>query len=99
MAGKPNNKSGKAKQPAAKTKKTPGKSNVQGVNHPLYKPIIYLDDGQIPAELRDGKVGKSVNLVVTGKIISKGERSDENGTTTSMSIEVGKMQADKKGGK
>lgn len=78
------------------TKKTAGKSNVLA-SPEVYKPTIYLDDGQIPAELKNSKVGKTVNLVVTGKIISKSERSDTDGTSNSMSIEVGKIKDNKKG--
>lgn len=87
------------KKTSAKTgtkgKKTPGKSNVLASELQAYKPTIYLDDKQIPAGMKNAKVGSSVNLVVTGKIISKSERSDRDGTSNSVQIEIGKMQPGK----
>ena len=87
----------KATAKTAKAKKMTGKSNA--VDCPVYKPTIYLDDNQIPSALKGAKVGSSVNVVVTGKIIGKSERTDKDGTSNSMQIEVGKMDVAKKGGK
>ena len=86
------------KATAKTTKKMSGKS-VLAEKVPEYKPTIYLDDKQIPSALKGAKVGSSVNVVVTGKIIGKSERTDKDGTSNSMQIEVGKMDVAKKGGK
>lgn len=78
----------------AKPKKMTGKSNL-AEKVPEYKPTIYLDDKQIPSALKGAKVGSSVNVVVTGKIIGKSERTDRDGTSNSMQIEVAKIQPKK----
>lgn len=78
----------------AKPKKMTGKSNI-AEKVAEYKPTIYLDDNQIPSALKGAKVGSSVNVVVTGKIIGKSERTDKDGTSNSMQIEVAKIQPKK----
>jgi|GEM_PF-3342881 len=83
----------------SKTKKMPGKSDVARAKVPVYKPTIYLDDGQIPKDIQGAKVGSTVNFMVSGKVVSKTERSDTSGTNNSVSIEVNKIQPNKKGGK
>ena len=61
----------KTKTPAKKPgKKIPGKSTVMA-SPEMYKPSIYLDDGQIPKDLKGAKVGDTVTLQVTGKEIGR----------------------------
>jgi len=83
------------KATAKSVKKMTGKSATADAKCPVYKPTIYLDDNQIPSALKGAKVGSSVNVVVTGKIIGKSERTDKDGTSNSMQIEVGKIQPKK----
>jgi hypothetical protein len=54
-----------AKTDTKKPKKLPGKSNI--MEPEVHKPSIYLDDNQIPKELKGAKVGDTVKLEVTGK--------------------------------
>ena len=85
----------KATAKTAKAKKITGKSVTAEAKCPVYKPTIYLDDNQIPSALKGAKVGSSVNVVVAGKIIGKSERTDKDGTSNSMQIEVGRIQPKK----
>lgn len=79
-----------AKKPSSK--KVPGRSSVTE-DMPLYKPSIYLDNGQIPKELKGAKVGDKVTLQVTGKIIRKTESADTNGVSNTVGIEMGSIAA------
>jgi len=81
------------KKPAKKpAKKLPGKTNVIASSED-YKPSIYLDDGQIPKELKGAKVGDTVNLMVTGKVIRKSESQDTGGISNSLAIEMGSIKS------
>ena len=73
-----------SKKSVTKPKKMADKTN--------YKPTLYRDDNQIPKEVQGVDVGTTVNFMVTGKVISKSERSDRKGTSNSVSIEVDKIQ-------
>ena len=95
---------GKSKQPAKEkaaakksAKKLPGKSAVVAAE--VYKPSIYLDDGQIPKELKGAKVGDTVTLQVTGKVIRRSETADTSGVSNSLGIEMGSVKANGKKGK
>ena len=94
---------GKSKQPAKekadakKPKKLPGKSAVVAAE--VYKPSIYLDDGQIPKELKGAKVGDTVTLQVTGKVIRRSETADTSGVSNSLGIEMGSVKTAGKKGK
>lgn len=78
----------------AKAKSVPGRSAKQTSAVTEYKPSIYLDGEQIPKELRNCKPGEKINMTVQGVVASKREAI---GGDNSMSIEVQKMGAAKKG--
>ena len=80
------------------TKKLPGKSSVM-TSPEVYKPSIYLDDNQIPKELKGAKVGDTVKLEVTGKVIRKSESQDRDGVSNSLGIEMGSIRGAGKKGK
>lgn len=88
-----------AKRRAVKSGKKPrevkGKSQTNMRESPVWKPSIWLDDKQIPKELKDAKPGTKVEMTVVGKVVSKSEHLDGG----SMSIEFEKMAATKKGKK
>jgi hypothetical protein len=81
-----------AEKPKAKAKKMAGRSNIEA-SPVIFKPAIYLEDGQIPASLKGTKVGANVNLTVTGKIVRKSETQDKGGTNTSVAIEIGEIKS------
>jgi len=101
-AAKPAAKSA-AKRPATPTKKStskklPGKSNVIAQAE-VYKPSIYLDDNQIPKELKGAKVGDTVKLEVTGKIVRRSETQEPGKVSNSVSIEMENIKSAGKKGK
>lgn len=65
-------------------KKVRGKS-VKLIPESVYKPSIYLDEKQVPAELKEAPVGKPVKLDVTAKLLS---RTDCAGGTSSVHLEI-----------
>lgn len=79
-------------------KNLPGKSVIAAIAQ-VYKPSIYLDDGQIPKELKGAKVGDTVTLQVTGKVIRKSETADTSGISNSLGIEMGSIKTPGKKGK
>ncbi len=77
-----------------KTKTITGKSAIER-KMPTYKPSIYLDDKQIPKDMDKIGVGKTIQMLVTGKIVSTTERQDKGGKNHSMSIEIDKIKTGK----
>ncbi len=56
----------------AKLKKVPGKS-VKQEPVPIYRPTLYLDGKQVPADLAGVKPGKRVTLEVVAQVIRRAE--------------------------
>ncbi len=71
----------------AKLKKVPGKS-VKQEPVPIYRPTLYLDGKQVPADLAQVKPGKKVTLEVVARVVRKAE---EAGGVSSVNLELQKV--------
>ena len=85
------------KKTAAKTskpKEIPGKSVTKNkaVEAEVWKPSIYLDDKQIPSAFKDAKVGQSVTMTVTAKIVGKSQSESDGGVSNSLRMEFDKIK-------
>lgn len=63
------------------TKKMSGKS-IAMVEAPVYKPMLHLENNQVPKELMQAKPGETVTFQVKGKIQSKREDAGEHRAIT-----------------
>lgn len=54
-----------------------------------YKPTLYLDNGNIPASIKNTKPGSRVSMTVEGKIT---RRSEETGGTTRVDVEISRIK-------
>jgi hypothetical protein len=76
----------KKKKGGCGVKKIRGKSvSAQKVHVPVFKPVLFLEDHQVPKELGDIKPGETVTLQLKGKVQS---RREEEGNRKAVSIEV-----------
>jgi hypothetical protein len=89
MTMKAKKNSGKtSKRGRSSTKRMKGKGTIS--KSPVYKPTLYLDDGNIPTSIRKAKPGSRVSMTVEGKI---SRRSEEAGGTTRVDVEIGRIKS------
>lgn len=70
-----------AKTPKAK-KKMPGKNPSPPKQTDLIKPVIWLENGQVPDSLKAIKPGQKVQLTVDAVVEAKTERANKNDSMT-----------------
>ncbi len=82
----------KAKPKKAK-KKMPGKSIASAMPiAAVYKPTLYLENGQISANMDKAKIGDKVNITIEAKVVSRAERESRSGKNKEISLEVQKVK-------
>lgn len=70
-----------AKSPKAK-KKMPGKNPTSLERRYLTKPMLWLENGQVPESLKEIKPGQKVQLTVDAVVEAKTERANKNDSMT-----------------